>query len=92
MLSVFCTAVALLIYFGLVRTIGSMGVASQSYLRAGVGVVLVLLLLGETISPSAAARLVAAIVGVALINAPSRKVSTKAPVLRPANASSFQAD
>ena len=86
MLSVFCTAVALLIYFRLVRTIGSMGVASQSYLRAGVGVVLGLLLLGETISPSVAAGLIAAIVGVALINAPTRKVSTTARAHRRANA------
>lgn len=92
MLSVFCTAVALLIYFRLVRTIGSMGVASQAYLRAGVGVVLGLLLLGETISPSVAGGLVAAIAGVALINAPTRKVSTTAPAHRPASASSFQAE
>lgn len=92
MLSVFCTAFALLIYFRLVRTIGSMGVASQAYLRAGVGVVLGLLLLGETLSPSVAAGLFAAIVGVALINAPTRKVSTTAPAHRPANASSFQAE
>lgn len=92
MLSVFCTAVALLIYFRLVRTIGSMGVASQSYLRAGVGVVLGLLLLGETITPSVAAGLVAAIVGVALINAPTRKVSTTAPAHRSSNASSYQAE
>ncbi|MBK8176695.1 MAG: EamA family transporter [Rhodospirillales bacterium] len=66
-LSVFCTAIALLIYFRLVRTIGSVGVASQGYLRAGVGVVLGLLLLGETISPSVAVGLVAAITGVVLI-------------------------
>jgi drug/metabolite transporter (DMT)-like permease len=78
MLSVFCTAVALLIYFRLVRTIGSMGVASQSYLRAGVGVVLGLLLLGESISLPVAIGLIAAIVGVALINSPTRKVSTTA--------------
>jgi drug/metabolite transporter (DMT)-like permease len=85
-LSVFCTAVALLIYFRLVRTIGSMGVASQSYLRAGVGVVLGLLLLGETITLPVAIGLIAAIVGVALINSPTRKVSTTARAHRRANA------
>jgi drug/metabolite transporter (DMT)-like permease len=71
-LSVFCTGVALLIYFRLVRTIGSMGVASQSYLRAGIGVVLGTIVLGEKISPPVAAGIAAAIVGVTLINWPAR--------------------
>ena len=79
-LSVFCTAVALLIYFRLVRTLGSMGVASQSYLRAGVGVVLGLLLLGETISLPVAAGLMAAVLGVALINWPTSKLPTIAVI------------
>ncbi len=67
-LSMFCTGVALLIYFRLVRTIGSMGVASQSYLRAGIGVVLGMIVLGETIAPPVAGGIAAAIIGVALIN------------------------
>jgi drug/metabolite transporter (DMT)-like permease len=71
-LSIFCTGVALLIYFRLVRTIGSMGVASQSYLRAGIGVVLGMVVLGETIAPPVAAGIAAAIIGVALINWPAR--------------------
>ena len=69
-LSIVCTGVALLIYFRLVRTLGSMGVASQSYLRAGIGVVLGVLLLGETFTFPVAAGLCAAIAGVALINWP----------------------
>ena len=72
-LSILCTGVALLIYFRLVRTLGSMGVASQSYLRAGVGVFLGLVFLGETFTLPVAAGLCAAIAGVALINWPSRK-------------------
>lgn len=72
-LAVACTGVALLIYFRLVRTIGSMGVASQSYLRAGIGVVLGVLFLGERISLSVAAGLMAAIAGVVLINGPISK-------------------
>lgn len=72
-LSVFCTGVALLLYFRLVRTIGSMGVASQSYLRAGVGVVLGMAFLGETIALPVALGIAAAILGVALINWPTRK-------------------
>jgi drug/metabolite transporter (DMT)-like permease len=72
-LSFFCTGLALLIYFRLVKTIGSMGVASQSYLRAGVGVVLGLAFLGETLSPPIAAGLLATIAGVILINWPRRR-------------------
>ncbi|WP_421710168.1 DMT family transporter [Algihabitans sp.] len=71
-LSIVCTGVALLIYFRLVRTLGSMGVASQSYLRAGIGVVLGVLLLGETFTFPVAAGLCAAIAGVALINWPAK--------------------
>src|SRR6185437_1140133 len=46
-LSILCTGVALLIYFRLTQTLGPLGVASQSYLRAGVGVILGVYLLGE---------------------------------------------
>ncbi len=72
-LSIACTGIALLIYFRLVRTLGSMGVASQAYLRAGIGVLLGVVVLGETVTPLIGAGLVAAIVGVALINMPERK-------------------
>ena len=71
-LSVFCTGVALLIYFRLVRTLGSMGVASQSYLRAGVGVILGMVFLGESFTLPVALGLAAAMLGVALINWPQR--------------------
>ena len=69
-LSVLCTRVALLIYFRLIRTLGSLGVASQSYLRAGIGVVLGVVVLGEQITPVIGIGLVAAILGVAAINMP----------------------
>lgn len=71
-LAVFCTGCALLIYFRLVKTLGSMGVASQAYLRAGVGVLLGVLFLGEYITPVIGFGLVAAILGVAAINMPVR--------------------
>ena len=53
-----------------------MGVASQSYLRAGVGVVLGILILGEEISLMVGLGLIAAICGVAAINVrlPVRRV------------------
>ncbi|MFH1806463.1 MAG: EamA family transporter [Pseudomonadota bacterium] len=74
-LSVFCTGIALLLYFRLVRTLGSMGVASQSYLRAGIGVMLGLFFLGETLTPMMAAGICAALLGVAAINLPVRPKS-----------------
>jgi drug/metabolite transporter (DMT)-like permease len=73
LLAVFCTAGALLLYFRLVRTLGSLGVASQAYLRAGIGVLLGVVLLGETIAPVVGLGLAAAVLGVALINLPSRR-------------------
>ncbi|MGF1591905.1 MAG: DMT family transporter [Kiloniellaceae bacterium] len=72
-LSVFCTALALLLYFRLVRTLGSMGVASQAYLRAGVSVLLGILLLGESFRPAVGFGLAAVILGVAAINLPRRR-------------------
>jgi len=72
-LSVFCTGCALLIYFRLVKTLGSMGVASQAYLRAGVGVLLGMVFLGEHITFVIGFGLLAAILGVAAINMPARK-------------------
>ncbi len=72
-LSIFCTGVALLIYFRLVRTLGSMGVASQSYLRAGIGMFLGLAFMGETLTLPVALGLGAAIAGVTLINWPARQ-------------------
>lgn len=72
-LGVFCTGGALLLYFRLLKTLGSMGVASQSYLRAGVGVALGIVFLGEHISLITGIGLVLAIVGVAAINAPVSK-------------------
>ena len=73
MLSLFSTALALLIYFRLIRTLGSMGVASQAYLRIGIAVMLGVIFLEEQISLSMALGLVAAILGVALINMRNRQ-------------------
>ena len=63
-----CTGVALLIYFRLVRTLGSLGVASQSYLRAGVSVLLGVGLLGEQLTAGIGVGLVAVVAGVVIIN------------------------
>jgi drug/metabolite transporter (DMT)-like permease len=74
-LSVLSTGVALIVYFRLVRTLGSLGVASQAYLRAGVSVVLGVVVLGEVISPLVGLGLLAALFGVAAINAPLKWAS-----------------
>ncbi len=78
-LSILCTGVALVIYFRLVETLGSMGVASQSYLRAGIGVILGIVVLGETFTSTMGLGLVAAIAGVALINWPRKYLDTRTP-------------
>ena len=67
-LAVLCTGVAQLLCFRLVPTLGSMGVASRSYLRAGVSVVLGIVILGETITPMIGLGLAAIIAGVAVFN------------------------
>ncbi len=72
-LSTFCTGAALLLYFRLVRTLGSIGVASQSYLRAGVGVILGMSILGEKITFIIGLGLLFVILGVVAINAPILK-------------------
>mgnify|MGYP000173888653 FL=1 len=69
-LAILCTGFALLIYFRLLKTIGPMGVASQAYLRAGVGVMLGIVFLGEHITLSIGLGLTAAILGVIAINYP----------------------
>lgn len=76
-LGLLCTGVALILYFRLVRTLGSMGVASQAYLRAAVGVVLGMVILGEQVSLSTGLGVLAAMLGVALINLPAKSGGTE---------------
>ncbi len=72
-LGVFCIGCAMALYFRLVQTLGSLGVASQSYLRAGISVLLGIIFLGEEFSALVGIGLAAAILGVAAINLPERK-------------------
>ena len=67
-LSVFSTAGALLIYFRLVKTIGSIGVASQSYLRSAVAVLVGIAVLGESFSWSLACGVIAVLTGMYFLN------------------------
>ncbi len=82
-LGAFSTALALMIYFRLLRTLGPLAVASQSYLRAGVGVLLGVVVLGEQVSSTLAAGLVAVIAGVVLITVPPRAPPPRAQITTP---------
>ena len=73
-LSVFSTALAFVIYFRLVRTLGSVGVTSQAYLRAPIGVAIGMIFLGETLSMAAWIGLACVVVGVAAMTASNREM------------------
>ena len=70
-LAVLSTAGALLIYFRLVKTIGSMGVASQSYLRSMVAIAVGVLFLNEPVSLNLIAGAGLIVAGMILINGPA---------------------
>ena len=55
-LAVFSTAVAFVIYFRLIQTLGSVGTTAQAYLRVPIGVALGVLFLGEQLSPDGVDR------------------------------------
>jgi drug/metabolite transporter (DMT)-like permease len=52
-LAVFSTALAFVLYFRLIQTLGSVGTTAQAYLRVPIGVALGVVFLGETLSPTA---------------------------------------
>ena len=71
-LSVFSTAFAFALYFRLVRTLGSVGVTAQAYLRVPVGVAIGVAFLGESLAPSVLVGLAGVIAGVAAMIVPAR--------------------
>jgi drug/metabolite transporter (DMT)-like permease len=72
-LAVFSTALAFVIYFRLVHTLGSVGTTAQAYLRVPIGVAIGVGLLGETLSTTAWIGLACVIAGVAAMTIPARK-------------------
>jgi drug/metabolite transporter (DMT)-like permease len=74
-LSVFSTAFAFVIYFRLIRTLGSVGTTAQAYLRVPIGVALGVLLLGESLTSTAGSGLACVVIGVAAMTFPARKVA-----------------
>ena len=77
-LSVVSTALAFVIYFRLLRTLGSVGTVAQAYLRVPAGVAIGVLFLGEAPGPAAYAGLVCVVIGVAAMTIPARKKSVAA--------------
>jgi drug/metabolite transporter (DMT)-like permease len=78
-LAVFSTALALVIYFRLIGTLGSIGTTAQAYLRVPIGVAIGCAFLGEKMAPSAWAGLVCVLAGVAAmtIPIPERRVRSR---------------
>lgn len=72
-LSVFSTALAFVIYFRLVQTLGSVSTTAQAYLRVPIGVLIGVVFLGERLSATAWVGLVCIVVGVAAMTIPPRK-------------------
>jgi drug/metabolite transporter (DMT)-like permease len=75
-LAVFSTAIAFVIYFRLIQTLGSVGTTAQAYLRVPIGVALSVVFLGERLSPTAWIGLACVVVGVAAMTIPARRIAT----------------
>lgn len=71
-LSVFSTAFAFALYFRLVRTLGSVGVTAQAYLRVPIGVGFGVVFLGESLAPSSLIGLACVVAGVAAMMVPAK--------------------
>jgi drug/metabolite transporter (DMT)-like permease len=72
-LSVFSTALAFVIYFRLVRTIGSVGATAQAYLRVPIGFAISVAFLGEAPTAAACFGLCCVAVGVAAMTLPTKE-------------------
>jgi drug/metabolite transporter (DMT)-like permease len=72
-LAVFSTALAFVIYFRLVQTLGSVGTTAQAYLRVPIGVAIGVVALGERLSSTAWLGLACVLAGVIAMTLPARK-------------------
>lgn len=72
-LSVFSTALAFVIYFRLIQTLGSVGTTAQAYLRVPIGVAIGALFLGEQLSWTASIGLICVLAGVLAMTWPVRR-------------------
>lgn len=78
-LSVFSTALAFVIYFRLIQTLGSVGTTAQAYMRVPIGVGLSVVFLGERLMPMAWLGLVCVFTGVIAMTWPVKSGAGKAP-------------
>ena len=76
-LAVFSTALAFVIYFRLIQTLGPIGTTSQAYLRVPIGVAIGVLFLGETLTPTAWIGLGCVVIGVAAMTIPARAATAR---------------
>jgi drug/metabolite transporter (DMT)-like permease len=74
-LAVFSTALAFVIYFRLILSLGSVGTTAQAYLRVPIGVAIGTLFLGETLSPTAWVGLGCVVLGVAAMTIPAKRIA-----------------
>jgi drug/metabolite transporter (DMT)-like permease len=76
-LAVFSTALAFVIYFHLIQTLGSVGTTAQAYLRVPIGVGLGVVFLGERPSATAWIGLACVVIGVAAMTIPARTAAAR---------------
>lgn len=72
-LSVFSTALAFVIYFRLIQTLGSVGTTAQAYMRVPIGVGIGVLFLGETLMPMVWLGLICVLAGVIAMTWPVKR-------------------
>ena len=72
-LSIFSTALAFVIYFRLIHTLGSVGTTSQAYLRVPIGVGIGAVFLGESLGPAVWVGMGFVVAGVAAMTIPARR-------------------
>src|SRR4051812_44059221 len=78
-LAVFSTALAFVIYFRLIQTLGSVGTTAQAYLRVPIGVAIGVLFLRETLTSTAWVGLGCVVIGVAAMTIPARAGIARRP-------------
>lgn len=72
-LGVLSTALAMVLYFRLVKTLGAIGVTSGSYLRAGFSMLLGIVFLGETFTSGMIGGLVLILLSVGIVTGPPKR-------------------
>jgi drug/metabolite transporter (DMT)-like permease len=71
--AVFATGLGFVVYFRLIRTLGSLGTVSVGYLRPAVGIFIGSLFLSERLTPTVVIALIAILIGVSAINFKPRR-------------------